>query len=373
MGVRWEVTPRLSQPVIPTTNMFPLAAALIAQDAIQIFAVALLAALYARRAHTLANSEPAGGDGDHGRPPRGREACFYAGCAIVVGALVGLGRVGEQLLFAHMIQLLLIGGVAPLLLVLGLTEPLLAPILRISVFDRLRLLANPLIALPLWAICFGAWHLPGPYQTALEHPGVDVLQHAALLACGANLWMCLFGPLPTPSWFGHLGRLLYIAATGLLAAALGNLLLWSDVVFYPFYLDGDSVHRASPIADQNLAGGVLLIEASLLTVGLFCWLFVHTAREARERERSRLYSEHVRRLRDGGNLRGQRLSDLDADPPPRLADAQADAGADDRRDVRRRAGVDDRRQRLHAAAGRSRTPHAPALADTPAEDGQDRR
>jgi putative membrane protein len=276
-------------PIPPTP---PLAAALVLladsqSAAVQIVPIALLAALYGRRARTLAGGEDL--------VPPWRHACFYAGCLTVVGALVGLGHVSRELLFAHMIQLLLIGNVAPLLLVLGLTRPLLGPTLvgdlsiasdrrSAGVLGLPRLLANPLIALPLWAICVGVWHLPGPYQAALEHPGFNVLQHATLLVCGVNLWMCLFGPLPTPGWFGHLGKLLYIAAMGLLAAALGNLLLWSDVVFYPFYLDGDSAHRASPIADQNLAGAVLVIEATLMTIGLFCWLFLRTAREARERE-----------------------------------------------------------------------------------------
>jgi putative membrane protein len=283
--------------VIPFTHTPPAAAALALladpqSAAVQFVSVALLAALYARRARTLASDELAGSEG---RVARWRQACFYAGCLTVVGALVGLSQLSRELLFAHMIQLLLIGNVAPLLLVLGLTQPLLGPTLggdrsiasdrrSAGVFGLVRLLANPLIALPLWAICVGVWHLPGPYQAALEHPAIAVLQHATLLACGVNLWMCLFGPLPTPGRFGHLGKLLYIAAMGLLAAALGNLLLWSDVVFYPFYLDGDSAHRASPIADQNLAGAVLVIEATLMTIGLFCWLFLRTAREARERE-----------------------------------------------------------------------------------------
>ncbi|HXA54875.1 MAG TPA: cytochrome c oxidase assembly protein [Solirubrobacteraceae bacterium] len=270
-------------PLIPPDHTLPIAAALALEDTVQIVPVALLMGVYARRARALAGSEE--------RVPRWRQACFHAGCLTIAGALLGLSEVGEQLLVAHMVQLLLIGVVAALLLVLGLTAPILladqstaSDRRSAEVFGRLRVLTNPLIALPMWAVCVSVWHLPGPYQSALEHPGVHVLQHATLLACGVNLWMCLFGPLPAPGWFGNLGRLLYIAAVGLLAAALGNLLLWSDVVFYPFYLDGDSAHSVSPIADQNLAGAVLVIEATLLTIGLFGWLFVRTAREARERE-----------------------------------------------------------------------------------------
>src|SRR5262249_13250962 len=190
--------------------------------------------------------------------PRWRQAAFYAGFLTIAFALTGLGNDSQQLLTVHMAEHLLIGDIAALLIVLGLTGPLLAPILKIRFFDRLRVLANPLIAFPLWAIDLYVWHTPTLYQGALEHLGVHVLQHLMFLACGINMWMCLFGPLPMPAWFGNLGKLLYIAAVRLTGAVLGNIFLWSGTVFYPFYLDGDSAHHISPIADQNLAGAVMM-------------------------------------------------------------------------------------------------------------------
>ncbi len=256
--------------------LIPLAVSLQLEDAIQLVPAALLCLIYARRVRILAlSSQPV---------PGWRQGCFYAGGLTIAAALIGLGKASEELLFAHMSENLLIADVASLLIVLGLTGPLLAPILEIGLCDRLRVLANPLVAFPLWAINLYVWHLPGPYQGALEHTGTHVLQHAMLLAFGINMWMCLFGPLPMPGWFGSLAKLLYIGAVRLTAAALGNIFLWSDAVFYPFYLQGDSRHHLSPLADQNLAGAVMMVEVSLFTIGLFCWLFRRTAREAVERQ-----------------------------------------------------------------------------------------
>jgi cytochrome c oxidase assembly factor CtaG len=65
---------------------------------------------------------------------------------------------------------------------------------------------------------------------------------------------------------------------------LGNIFLWSGTVFYPYYIHGDAVYHISPIADQNIAGAVMMVEESLLTIGLFCWLFLRTARESEERQ-----------------------------------------------------------------------------------------
>ncbi len=254
----------------------PLAVSLQLEDAIQLVPAALLCLLYASRVRALASS---------GQPvPGWRQGCFYAGGLVFAVALVGVGKAGEELLFVHMIESLLIADVAGLLIVLGLTGPLLAPILEIGLFDRLRVLANPLVAFPLWAFDLYLWHLPGPYQGAVEHVGLNLLQHVMFLAFGINMWMCLFGPLPMPGWFGNLGKLLYIGAVSLTAAALGNIFLWSDAVFYPFYLQGDSRHHLSPLADQNLAGAVMMVVVSLFTIGLFWWLFRRSAREALERQ-----------------------------------------------------------------------------------------
>jgi putative membrane protein len=244
--------------------------------AFQLGPLAIFGLLYARRVRTLAES-------DH-PVPGWRQGCFYAGFVVIAVALTSLGSASQDLLYVHMIEHLLLGDIAALLIVLGLTGPLLVPILRIRLFDRLRALSHPAIAFPLWAIDLYTWHLPVLYQAALRHSGVHALEHAMFLGFGVNMWMCLFGPLPTPPWFGNLGRLLYIVAVRLTGAVLGNIFLWSGTVFYPFYLRGDAHFHISPIADQSIAGAIMMVEESILTLGLFCWLFLRAARESEERQ-----------------------------------------------------------------------------------------
>src|SRR2546422_10062452 len=148
----------------------PLAASSLAEAAVQVAPLALLALLYWRRVHALARARHV--------PARWRRACFYSGLAVILAALAGLGGASEDLLYAHMIEHLLLGDIAALLIVLGLTGPLLAPLLRIGLFDRLRLLAHPALAFPLWAIDLYVWHIPALYEAALRHEGVHALEHA---------------------------------------------------------------------------------------------------------------------------------------------------------------------------------------------------
>jgi cytochrome c oxidase assembly factor CtaG len=254
----------------------PLAVSTDIEAALQLGPLALLGLLYARRVRTLAvGAHPV---------PGWRQASFYSGFVVIAAALTSLGSASQDLLYMHMIEHLLLGDVAALLIVLGLTGPLLAPILRIGLFDRLRALSHPVIAFPLWVIDLYVWHAPVFYQAALRHSGIHALEHAMFLGFGINMWMCLFGPLPTPSWFGNLGKLVYIVAVRLAGTVLGNIFLWSGTVFYPFYIHGEALHHISPLADQNIAGAIMMVEESFLTLGLFCWLFLRTAREGEERQ-----------------------------------------------------------------------------------------
>ena len=258
----------------------------------QLLPAGAAAILYAQRVRTLARE---------GRPvPGERQAAFYAGLIVILLALLSpIGRISDDLLAVHMVEHLLMGDIGALLLVLGLTAQVIAPVMRIRAVDRLRILANPLVALPLWAIDLYTWHLPVLYQAALRHQGIHALQHLCFIFFGANMWMCLFGPLPMPAWFGNLQKLGYILAVRLTGAVLGNVFAWSGTVFYPVYARGEAYWHVTPIADQNLAGAVMMVEGSILTICLFAWLFLKTAREGEERQQ----------LLDFAHARGLELSD----------------------------------------------------------------
>jgi putative membrane protein len=243
---------------------------------LQLLPATIAGVLYALRAHALRGTPRA--------VPGIRRASFYGGLFVIVATLTMTGRLSDELFAAHMAEHLLIADLGALLLVLGLTGPVLAPVLRIRAFDRLRVLAHPLVAFPLWAIDLYLWHVPALHEAAVRHSGLHALQHMSFVFFGANMWMALLGPLPKPSWFGNLARLVYVIAVRLTGAVLGNVFVFGGHVFYGVYAAGERAHGISPGADQNAAGAVMMIEGSLLTLGLFAWLFARTAREGEERQ-----------------------------------------------------------------------------------------
>jgi len=253
----------------------PLASAATAWnlEPLQLAPTLVAALLYLRRTRTLTR---------RGLPVAGsRQFLFWLGIALVVVALNSpVDELGEKdFFFIHMLQHVLLGDLAPLCFVAGLTGPVLRPVLALRPVERLRVLAHPLVALPLWAVDLYAWHVPFLYQAALHHNSVHALEHALFFTCGALMWSPVLETLPAPVWFGTGWKLGYIAGVRLLETVLGNVFIWSSSVFYPWYRHGHAKWGITALHDQNLAGIVMMAEGGLVTLGALAWLFLRLAAE----------------------------------------------------------------------------------------------
>jgi putative membrane protein len=247
-------------------------------DVLAPLALIAIGAAYAMRSATLARE---------GRPILlWRRVCFAAGLALLaVADLPPLATIAEELVVAHMVQHLIVADLAALLVALGLTGPLLQPILAQRGLHWLRVFGNPLVALPAWALNLYLWHLSTLYQGVLTSPALHLLQHAAFFGFGLAIWMPLFGPLPKPAWFGNAAMAIYIVVVRLSGAVLANVLAWSGSPLYPDYAPGEAEHRISPLSDQGAAGMVMMVESGVVTFGVLAWILFRWARQDSERQR----------------------------------------------------------------------------------------
>ncbi len=216
--------------------------------------------------------------------PAWRVACFAFGLALLLLALASpIAVIGEQRLFSfHMLQHVLLGDLAPLALLLGLNGPILRPVLAHA--HQLRVLAHPLVALPLWAVNLYLWHLPVLYEAAVRHEAVHALEHACFFAGGIVMWLPVLETLPAPEWFGTGWKFGYIAAVRVIETIIGNVFIWAGHPFYGVYADAPRLWGISALHDQGLAGTVMMIEGSLVTIGALAWLFLRLAEEGELRQ-----------------------------------------------------------------------------------------
>jgi putative membrane protein len=217
---------------------------------LQLVGIGVLAGLYAAAAVRVRRRR--------GSFDRGRAAAFAAGTAVLLAAAL----MPDDTFALHMAQHLLLGDLAPLFVVLGLNGPLLRPALALRPVRALRALTRPLVALPLWAVDLCVWHLAPLFDSALRHDALHALQHLCFFAGGALLWSALLEVLPGPRWFRTPQRLAYVGVMWLVSLSLSQVFVWSS---HPYY-----TYRS--VNDQRTGGGIMLLEGSVVMVGVLAWL-----------------------------------------------------------------------------------------------------
>jgi putative membrane protein len=206
-------------------------------------------------------------------------ALLYVGAvAIATLALVSpLDAIGEEyLLSGHMLQHVLIGDLAPALAMLALRGPLvffilpaavLGPLARLAPLRSLaRLLLRPAVTFALWAVAILAWHVPRFYDSTLSHRLVHDLEHASFVFVGTLAWAQLVDPARRGA-LRRGGRIGFAVALFAVGQLLTDALVFSGRPHYaPYAAQPDRLFGLSPLADQRLAGLVMMLE-QLATLG----------------------------------------------------------------------------------------------------------
>jgi putative membrane protein len=233
----------------------------------------------------------------YGRGVRPIEAlAFTAGWITIALALSPpVDELSDRWLVAHMIQheLLmviaapLIAVSAPLIAMLwavpaGVRRRMLDAIRRQSVTAVWAFFTAPAAVFLLHAVALWVWHLPALYEYALEHESAHIVQHVCFFGTAALFWWGMA--------HGRYGRrgygaaVVYVFGTAVHGGVLGALLTFSPRVWYAPYL---TIHPSgvTPLEDQQLAGLLMWVPASLIFAVGGLVLFAAWLRESDRRSR----------------------------------------------------------------------------------------
>ena len=213
---------------------------------------------------------------------------FVVGYAALVIALISpLHAVGEQYFSVHMVQHLLLSLVAPPLLLLSSSMPVL--LWALPAGDRqtlgrlvgqpgpirsiMRALTRPLVALTLFVATQWIWHQPVAYDWALENRWAHYFEHISFFVTALLFWWPVIGAPPLPSPLSFPMRLGYTFLAWLPNSLLGAGISLSRAPLYPFYLDSSQLTGADPSFDQQLAGLIMWIPGDVLFLAILLLLF----------------------------------------------------------------------------------------------------
>lgn len=165
----------------------------------------------------------------------------------------------EYLDSVHMLQHVLLGVVAPPLLLLGLDREMAGVLVRVP---GVRALTEPVAAQVLSGLVMIVWHLPPLYDATLYSEPLHIAEHVTFIAGGLLFWWPVIGATAAHArWrLGPMGQLLYLFIGTFPQDAVALALQFSRTPFYEFYTHAPRILPGlDPVTDQTTAGGVLML------------------------------------------------------------------------------------------------------------------
>jgi cytochrome c oxidase assembly factor CtaG len=134
----------------------------------------------------------------------------------------------------------------------------------------------------VWLLCSAAlwfWHLPGPYGWALGSESVHACEHVCFFVTSLMFWSLVLEPLGRRR-MNYGSTLLFVATFGVQTGLLGALLTFAGRPLYAAHLSTTASWGLTPLEDQQLAGLIMWIPASLIHLTTLSVLFVVWMRTA---------------------------------------------------------------------------------------------
>ena len=136
-----------------------------------------------------------------------------------------------------------------------------------------RALTRPVPALALYAVALITWHLPGPYNAALEIHGWHIVEHLVLLATAVLAWWPVASASTLAPRLHYGAQILYLFAFGVPMTVVASMITGAERVLYPFYAAAPRLWDLTPLADQRLGGVIMWVPAALIPLAAFTVVF----------------------------------------------------------------------------------------------------
>ena len=158
----------------------------------------------------------------------------------------------------HMFQHVLLGFVAPPLMLLGLSSQMVGQIVRVP---GVRALTEPVPAQVIAGLVMVGWHLPPLYDATLNSEPLHIVEHVSFISAGVVMyWPILQATSAHAHWQMSPGaKLLYMLLATLPQDGVALALIFSRVPFYDYYTHVPRlIPSLTPLIDQTVAGAVLM-------------------------------------------------------------------------------------------------------------------
>lgn len=186
----------------------------------------------------------------------------------------------DALLSIHMVQHILLMGVAPPLILLGapalpllhglpqsFVRGFLGPILRWAPLQGLgRILSHPVFCWLAATLALIGWHTPRAFELALQSQFWHEVEHACFFTTSMLFWWPVVQPWPSVARWPRWSIPLYLFLGTLANDAVSAFLALYDRVLYPSYASAPRLFDISALDDQAFAGALMWVFGTFVYV-----------------------------------------------------------------------------------------------------------
>ena len=214
-------------------------------------------------------------------------ASFLSGLTMI-GLAEGtpIHLISDSYLFSmHMFQHMLLTLGLPPLLLLGLPDWLLRPVLgRPGVARVWRVLTSPLMGVLVFNFIFALYHFPWLYDGALEHHPLHMLEHALFTPTALFMWWPILSPMPEFPRPSIIMQIFYLFLVSLSQIAVYGILGFAEDVLYHTYAHAPRLWGITPLVDQQLAASVMELTAFVVLLTALGMIFARWSKQEHARE-----------------------------------------------------------------------------------------
>jgi cytochrome c oxidase assembly factor CtaG len=185
----------------------------------------------------------------------------------------------HYLLTAHLLQITLVMGVVPPLLLLALPDrsPLAVPrgLRRVG-----RFVIHPVVAIIAINVAFFAWHVGPVYDAALRAPELYALQQLTLLVASVLFWWPIVVPLGDRRVLSRWATLGYILVATIPQTFGGITVALAKHPLYAIYAQAPRAFGLGVMADQQISGACIALVSKLALFTAFAIIFTRMLNES---------------------------------------------------------------------------------------------
>ncbi|MCH8345387.1 MAG: cytochrome c oxidase assembly protein [Chloroflexi bacterium] len=213
-------------------------------------------------------------------PVKRSQVVYYSLGVLTIYAAAGSplhNLADEYLASAHMLQHVLLTLVAAPLLLAGTPAWVWQALLRVrGVLPVARVLTSGLMALAVFNAVMLLVHLPSAVDLQLREWWFHLFAHTSLLVAGLVMWWPVLSTVPELPRLAYPVQMGYLFLQSLVPAVMASFITFSDRAVYQAYVEAPRIWGISPLADQQIAGGIMklmgtIILWSFVTVAFFKW------------------------------------------------------------------------------------------------------